>query len=225
MKRPVAFFGVLLFLTACSGEAVTGSYDLTMDTEEPTRQEALSLAAMRVIERRIQSMQVPMLEQTLRQEEGAIAIDVQVDDPATIALLSEQLTRPFSLRVMAGAPAEEADVTVEGQGGFRLTDITEEDVDWVESAQDSEGKGAIRILFTEIGRGKMQALMTAEKGNTIGVFVRDVLMGVLPAAATDSTDITIRGIPDPVLADIFADDVIVGAHVTFTPTSSLPSLP
>lgn len=225
MKRSIALFGVFLLLTACTGGSVTGSYDLTIRNDDPTKQEALTLAAMRVLQRRIESMQVPMLEQTLRQEEGTIAIDVHVDDPATIELLTEQLTRPFSFRVMAEAPAEEADATVEGYGGFRLTDVTEEEIAWVETAQDEEGKGAVRILFTESGQRKMQALMETEQGNSIGVFVRDVLMSVLPAATSNASDITIRGIPEVALAEIFADDVNVGTFVHFTPHTSLPSLP
>ncbi len=225
MKRLGALFGVFLFLTACTGEAVTGSYDLQMETQDPARRETLGLAAMRVVERRIQSMQVPMREQTIRQEEGNLAIDVTVDHPDTIALLSEQLQRPFTFRIMVESSADEVDATVEGHGGFRSTNITEADIDWVESAQDDEGKGAVRILLTEEGQAKLQGLMTAEQGKSIGVFVRDVLISVLPAAGGDSVDITIRGIPDLALAEIFADDVNVGIHIMFTPTASPPSLP
>lgn len=225
MKRRIALFGVLLLLAACTGKTVTGSYALTMTIEDPAQREALTLAAMRVIQRRIDSMQVPMLEQKLRQEDGVTAIDITVDDAATIALLTEQLTRPFSLRIMAEAPPEEADATVEGQGGFKRTNVSEADIAWVVAAQDDTGKGMVRILFTETGKEKMRTLMQTEKGKSIGVFVRDVLISVLPAAVTGSDDITIRGIPDAWLAEIFADDVTVGTHVTFTPQTSLPSLP
>ncbi len=226
MKRLGALFSVLLFLAACTGGAVTESYALVMETQDPARREALSQAAMRVVERRIQSMQVRLIEQAIRQEEdGSLLMDVTVDDPATIELLSEQLARPLDFAIMIAAEeGEAADITVESFGGFRATGITEEHLAWVEAAAEG-GEGIVRITLTEEGRTAYAALLASAGETPIGIVVRGVLVSILQSGGGSGEDIIIRGIPTPAFAEIFADDVIVGTHVTFTPRSSLPLLP
>jgi hypothetical protein len=51
----------------------------------------------------------------------------------------------------------------------------------------------------------------------MGLFVHDRLMAKMPIdAAEPKEEIVIAGIPVPDMAGIFADDVNVGTHVTFS---------
>lgn len=206
-----------LFLAACSVSSHAVTYDLAIHKTDKVEIENLTNAAMRVVERRLDNMGVvnagkefgtgetPSLTITLPDKEGA-------DE------LTRQLTSPFTISVMRQAGAgETADLAVEGHGGFIKTDITTEDFIGIESGRDGNSTIRARILMTEAGRQKMNAVFQSEVGKEIGIFVRDRLVSKLTVQSDALTDdLEIRNIPNALVAEAFTDDVNVGLHVVYT---------
>ena len=208
----------VLFLTACAAGSHAVTYDLTFNVTDPAQIENLTNAAMRVVERRLDNMGVvnpgkefgtgdtPSLTITVPDKEGA-------DE------LTRQLTSPFTMSVMRQAgEGVAADITVEGHGGFVKTDITAADFFGIEVGKDEKGAVRARILMTDAGRQKMNAVFKAEVGRNIGIFVRDRLVSKLAVQSDALTDdLQIQNIPNILVAEAFQDDVNVGLHVVYTP--------
>lgn len=207
----------LLLLAGCGSSTIT--YDLAFSSIDDVRlEQELARQSMNVIERRLDRMGEKPLDMEISIGETT-QIEVQVSSKDIADILTSELTEPFSLSVMSETDLEHADITVEGHGSFEKTDITEADFEWVQAREDKEsGQGEVRILLTEEGRTKMAAIFRVMKGKSIGIFVRDRLVSKLKVDTDElKDDIVIQGIPDPAMAEVFAEDVNVGLHVTFTP--------
>lgn len=217
MKRLSFFVSGMLLLAACGGPA-QASYTLSIRAETPEDRQTLALQSMHVIERRLDAMGEILADKEVKNESGAYSINIAAKHRKALEALTEQLTEPFSLTIMVQAPAEEATLTVEGQGGFKETGITQDDLVWAQSRDDGSGRGEVRLVFTDAGQGELRELFKTAAGKKIGIFVRGQLVSLTSATEGDvSSDITIRGIPDMKIAQVFADDVNVGINVTFTP--------
>lgn len=219
-SRITAFWlGSLFLLTACMGSK-TASFSLTFDALVPADlHQELAQQSLRVIERRMERIGEELTDKSFTTSDTGINITISMTDGEAIEILTQELAEPFKMRVMSETTPEDAQITVEGHGGFKETGITEEDIYWVQSrVDDATGKGEVRLLFTDQGRAKMADLFAVMKGKSIGIFVRDRLVSKL-SVQTDTLeeDILIRDIPDAELAQIFAEDINVGAHVIFTP--------
>jgi preprotein translocase subunit SecD len=220
MKRlfPLAF--AVLLLSAC-GETPTISFqaDVTGVAGQVQRQTVLS-QSLNVLERRLAAMGEAPLEKLIEPSGSGAIVTVGAEHQEALDALSDSVQQPFDLRVMAQvADGEPAEVTVENQGGFISTGITGDDLDWVEAGKEPDSDlGAVRLVFSEEGRTKMADLFKSMKGKNIGIFVRGQLISLLQVE-TDvlEDDIVIRQIPNLELAQVFAEDVNVGIHVTFTP--------
>jgi len=215
----------LLLLPILLGCSSTGSITYRLDIDPTVATERgsdLSLASMRVIERRLENLGEDILEKDVAFENGAPHVSLTVSDPETLDILTKQLTQPFTLRIMEEAPEEEATITVGIHGGFRETGITEKHLLWVSASTDGGvlDRGRATLQFTEEGRKLMNEMFKKNKGKSIGLFVRNALMSKL-LVESDSLkdDIIIHDIPSVEFAHVFADDVNVGLHVTFTPRS------
>jgi hypothetical protein len=210
----------LLLLAACAAAGTSMTFNLTMDTTDIERREELGDAALRVIERRLDGMEAKILDSDVEVDADSASVTVEVDFPEALPELASQLAGPFSFEIMAQTPeGATPDVTVEGHGGFSKTGITGDDLEWVEGkVQEGTDFGEVTLIFTEEGRTKMADLFAKNNGKFIGLFVRGVLVSKMQVE-TDvlKDDIVIREIPTAELAEIFADDVNVGIHVTFTP--------
>lgn len=208
----------ILLLTACG--ATTTEYKLSFNTDDMEQQSTLTLASLRVIERRLSRMGDQLLGQDMKTRNQDVIIAVKIRDGEASKTLTEELVRPFSLNIMEQAPEKTADTVVEGHGGFRTTDITQQHLQWVEArAFGPEGKqGMVILYFSPDGRTLMQQLFKKNKGKAIGIFVRGQLVSKL-TVDTDKieNDIVIQNIPSYEIARMFADDMNVGLHVTFTP--------
>lgn len=217
MKR--VFFGILglVLLAACSSQT-TVRYNLAFDVTAPTDQQALTLASEHVIENRLDALSEPLIDKEIDTKDNTTSIVITVPDKGAADELTKELTAPFKMEVMAQtASGKTADVTVQGQGSFSHTNITEKDLQWVQSHKDADGKGEVALAFTDAGRAKMKALLLQMRGKDIGIFVRDRLVSKLHVKATVIPDtIVISGIPSFDVANVFADDMNVGLHVTFT---------
>lgn len=218
MRRLPLLFTTLFILAAC-GTTKT-AYVLSFDVQDAEQQSALTLASLRVIERRLARMGDQLIEQNLQTHDEEIAIALKIRDKEASATLTAELAKPFSLDIMEQSPEDTADTVVEGHGGFRKTDVTQEHLEWVEAREYGPEKkqGMVVLYFSPEGRTLMQKIFKKNKGKAIGIFVRNQLASKL-TVDTDQVkdDIVIQGIPSYTVASIFADDINVGLHVTFTP--------
>ncbi|MBI3336918.1 hypothetical protein HYZ98_05155 [Candidatus Peregrinibacteria bacterium] len=207
-----------LLLSAC-GE-VTITYNLHTDIPMADQKSELTLASMRVIERRLKRIGEDILEKDITAQDGLPSITLTLGNTIARDILTEELIQPFTLRIMTETTDEEsADITVAGHGGFTETGITEEHIIWAEAGQDADpSKGLVTLSFTESGRTLMNFIFAQNNGKHVGLFVRERLMSkLLVESAVLRDDIVIRDIPSTGIANIFADDINVGLHVTFVP--------
>ncbi len=208
----------LAVLTACSGSE-TVRYRLTFDTQDPASAEELTQATIRVIERRLERLEAGLTEQSVAKDADGVTLELTVDRSAAETLTAE-MTAPFDLELMIGTTdVDNADTTVEGLGAFDATGVTGDDLVSVIAKTNPETQGGvIEINFTPEGRAKLGTVFAANVGNDLGLFVRGRIVSVLTIGAAElPSPLVIDGVPDAEMAQIFADDVNVGTHVTVTP--------
>jgi preprotein translocase subunit SecD len=209
-----------LFLAGCG--AASTVYDLDIQIDSPERKSALTFASMRVIERRLASMGEEAEKIDIITSGKNIRIKVVSENKEVLSILTDELVKPFKMRVMQEEDnTEKVDITINGHGNFSETGITEEHLKWLEATEDSfPGKGRATLTFTEEGRELMQKVFQENHEKFIGIFVRDQLISKL-LVDTDALrdDIVITDIPTLELANVFVDDMNVGLYVTFIPAS------
>lgn len=218
--RPSPLIGLsLAFLAACGGDA-TVRYRLTFDTQDPASVEELTQATVRVVERRLARMEAGLAEQNVIKDADGVTLELTVDDGAAAETLTSEMTAPFDLQIMIGTTdVANADVTVEGLGAFDETGVTGDDlVNVVAEANPETQGGRIEMYFTDEGRAELGGIFAANVGNDLGLFVRGRIVSALTIGAAElPSPLVIDGVPDAEMAQIFADDVNVGTHVTVTP--------
>lgn len=219
MKRLLLGLSASMLLFGCSSQT-TVTYNLSFNVSDPQDRQELTVASQRVIERRLEHLNEPILSDSIDTSKQPTSVTVTMPDKGAAQELTRELAEPFKVRIMAQtASGETADITVQGQGGFKETGITENDIQWVDSRTDpSTNKGEVGIQLTPAGQRKMQTLFSQEVGKNIGIFVRDQLVSKLLVSSPDApSTLIISNIPSPDIAEVFADDMNVGLHVTFTP--------
>ena len=220
MKRTaLALAALVLALAACTKSGGTVSYTLTFDSTDKARQEYLTNAALRVIERRVAAMKGKVESKKGSVKDGKGTVIVTLSDPSLIDALTSQLTRSFSFRVMrAAAGGETPDVSLPRLGDFKETGITEQHLVWLTSGTNPLTlKGAVSIKFSEEGQAILKNTFAKYKGKKIAIFVQGLLVSQLISDGAAQDTIQIDGIPTADLADVFADDVNAGTHVKFAP--------
>ncbi len=220
MKRLIPLSFAVLLLSAC-GETPTISFRAdVISVEGQVQRQTVLTQSLNVVQRRLESMGEEPLKSNIQPNGSGALITIGAEHQEALDALITDLQEPFDLRVMSQVSAdEEADITVERHGGFVNTGITHDDLIWVEAGKENDSDlGAVRLVFSEEGRTKMSELFKQMKGKNIGIFVRGQLISLLQVE-TDvlQDDIVIRQIPSLELAEVFAEDVNVGIHVTFTP--------
>lgn len=223
MRRTIApIVGILLTLTlaACGSSTTTIAYSLGFNLPDAASQQDLALASLRVIERRLDSMGEVLIDKEVRSADGITSLVITIADPVIGSLLTEQLQTPLNFQIMEEAPEDQADLVITGQGGFKSTGVDSTSLYAALAQEDSEGKGVITLQFSPDGREKLGQVFRRNKGKHIGMFVRGKLTSkLLVETDTLKDDIIIRDLPSAEIARIFADDLNVGLHVTFTPAS------
>lgn len=216
MKRLFLCLALLPLLTACGNTSVR--YDVQLDTEDEERSGALLFASLRVIERRMANLGEEILDLDIKPVGEGNHIYVEANEKAALDVLTELITASFDLHIMKESSEEEADQVVEGHGGFQKTGINHDHILWLKATEELGGKGRVTISFSEEGRDSMAKLFEENEGKSIGIFVRNQLVSKLLVDTNElKDDIVITDIPTVQLANVFADDVNVGLHVTFTP--------
>ncbi|MEK7590753.1 MAG: hypothetical protein AAB489_00910 [Patescibacteria group bacterium] len=219
MKHPstlrIGLLSLLLF-SGCGAETV--SYEIKIRHDDPEKRTELIAAAKRVVERRLQAVGEEAVVEMVN-ENGKLIMHVGISEEVTGEHLSKELTAPFSMRIMTEAPEGKGDVMIEGQGTFKETGITEEDLLWVTASKDTDpAKGRVLLEFSAEGRNLMGDVFRKNNGKYIGLFVRKLLVSKLLVESSEVKEsILITDIPQFALAEIFADDLNTGLHVTFVP--------
>lgn len=220
IKRFFVLSASILLLAACSTTS-TQTYRLQFDSDNTDRQADLALASMNVVERRLEAHGSEPKDLDIEREGSGTSLIVKVQDAALGETLTSELTAPFVLDFMVeSAEGEPVDAIVEKHGSFHKIGLDGKSVDWLlPQADPADGQhGSLLIGFTPEGVEKMHSVFREHKGKFIGLFVRGQLAAkikiedIIPENA-----IVISGLPNQDLAQIFADDVNVGLHVTFVP--------
>lgn len=237
MRRLLSAALLTLALAGCSAQTIR--LKLTFDTADVQKQSELLQAVTRVIGRRLSRWEGVIPEKLIAQQQsGSTLLTFDVGDAEARTTLVEELLKPFSLTIMTlnaeekdlpteAQGAKAGDLYVEEQGWFNFTGITQEHIAWAQSGTDSQGKkGAVRLDFTDEGRTLLADVAGKNPKGIVGLFVRGKLMSKMQMEGKElQREIVIQNIPNALLADIFADDVNVGTHVTFSlpnPSSTAP---
>ena len=212
IKRILLTSTALLLITGCSRSNLT--LDLTFRTEDPAQISVLTAVSERVTERMafVIEEDIPLISM----DDSRMTVTLTNKDSADI--LFERLSAPISFRIMREAgEEEEADIENDQYGRFMETGITEQQLYWIDAEEREGGTGVIQINFTDEGASMWQQLLEENQGKKVGVFTRGGLVALHTVQEGGFKDkIIITGIPSAELAKVFADDVNVGAYVTFT---------
>lgn len=218
MKKFLSLASLLLVLTACGSQTVT--FRVQYNTTDPAMRDELAATVLRVIEGRLLGQKKELLGKTVKKEEGDDIITLSVSDADAADMLRTRLTEPFSMEILKKVGAGQGDIISEKYGEFKETGITTRHFSRVipRPPSDAEATGTVVISFTDEGKALLKNLFAKNKGESIGIFVRGMLMSQKTVEASDSKEesISIDGIPSADLAAAFADDANTGLHVTIT---------
>ncbi len=216
---PVLF---TLLLAACN-QPTTLTYDVQFTTDNPNRMTDLSLATRNVVERRLARLGGNLIDYDVAHNKETLetTISIEVDNKNAAQQLNTEMTEPFLFEVRYLVETEqEGDIAVEGLGAFRATGIQQEHIDWVlgDAMPGPQNQGIVTIGFTDEGVAMMQSVLAQREGTTLGLFIRNMLTASMKVNGNDITrTIQIPGVPSADLAKVFADDMNVGIHMTFSP--------
>ncbi len=221
MKKHLFALGMsIAVLTACSTTS-TQTYELQFDSDNTDRQADLAIASMDVVRRRIEAHGSEPRDLDIERAGSGTTLVVKVQDAALGEALTTELTAPFVLDFMVqSAEGEPVDAIVEEHGSFRKIGLGGSTVDWVLPEVDPSDPlhGRLLIGFTQEGIVIAQNVFKEHSGKFLGLFVRGQLAAKIKIEdAIPENAIVISGLPNQELAEVFADDVNVGLHVTFVP--------
>ncbi len=219
--RRLFCISALLLLAGCAQP--NAGYTVTIQETGTAHAQELRDAAVRVVERRAERLGQKLRAKSLAITGNDAVLRFALQNTAVSEVLTEELTAPFSFRVMVEAPREEADLWHEKSGsGFKETGVTEQHVSWVTATTTQDRtQGTALILLTPEGQTLLAQAFEKNQGKQMAIFVRGVLMSRKRIGQEDrKRSIQIDNIPNPQMASIFADDVNVGLHVAFRPLTS-----
>ncbi len=217
--RTFVISGLSLAILAGCGGPVTREYRLTFDSQDPEVVETLTKATIRVVERRLDRMRAQLFGQHTVQDPDGATLELTISSADGANAMAKEMTAPFDLEIMAAAPeGASGDIVVDGFGRFVKTGVSGDDIEIVGAIAKSDGTATVQIRFTDAGLIEMRHVFVANVGKSLGLFVRGKLVSALIVQSADLPNpLVIDGVPDLELANIFADDVNVGLHVTATP--------
>jgi len=221
MKRllPLTLLLVLgTALTSCGTANTTLKYKAEWKNTEASRTPILIESIERVIFRRLAAVEIknPTITVTPENAQSAI-VTITIDDAEGLPTVERILADPFSfdLRLEKGSTPAGDLSTIEWQA----TGIDGSMLSWVQAFGNPQtSEVSIDLQFNELGKATLGSLAKAQQGKRLGIFVRDLLVSMLTIQSGFSAEqVIISGVPSAVVAEIFADDVNVGLHVSFTP--------
>ncbi len=227
-KNPYIVGTIALCILAACGKGILAEYTLTLSPYGTEKHQELFSAVERVVQRRIASFKMDATATVSPSGDDSATLALAFNDAQSKTVLTEGIERPFSFEIKSLATGI-TDLSKASLSDWRTTGVTNKDLLWVQAIGDrATGKVGVELLFSDEGRKRLSAviatlakegaLKNAEAKPILGIFVRDVLISSLQV--TDGildSRIIVSGIPSPAIAQVFADDVNVGLHVTFTP--------
>lgn len=204
-----------LSVTAC-GTPTTVRYRATWN--DASKASVYVESVERVIIRKLAAIEIPNpgIAVIPENQESAI-VTITTPDAQVHDAVKHVLSQPFSfdLRLENGQTVEGDLSTID----WATTGIDGSMLTWVQAIGNKEtSEVSLDLQFNDEGKAKLETLAGAQQGKRLGIFVRDVLVSMLTIQSGFSAEhVIIGGIPSATVAEIFADDVNVGLHVSFTP--------
>jgi len=215
--RTLLLIGSLAALTGCGSSVMT--FEAVSSVSDTTKNNELFKATERVLLRRLAGAEVKGSTVSVIPEDSgtaSVSISVPSDAMETVQrITSDPFT--FEIRLANGTIKDD-----EGndQVDWQATGIDGTKLDWIQTLQGPKPEDiGVELQFNAEGKNKLSAVFLENVGKDVGIFVRDLLVSKLKVNTTEAADhIIIGGIPSAKIAEIFADDVNVGLHITFTPS-------
>lgn len=213
-------------VVACANDASSDAhmrYEIDTGITDTQRLEDLQQSAKRVLESRLIALGEFARDVEVTRTSGGFdaKITLSGSNTAVFDTMTEKLTEPLTITFMVETEnLEEADVIVAETEGFNETLLNEDHIDWVTAdAHPVTESGEVTIRFTQEGLELKKEIFEEQMDNNIGVFVRNrpVYKMKVEQDDIDSDVLVLRNIPRADMAQIFADDMNVGLHTTFTP--------
>lgn len=205
-------------MAGCGGAASPLRYHAVMTVEDATKMPILFDVIERVLLRKFAALDVKQPEITIIPEgKDSAIVSIEVassDDQKTVENIMTD-TFSFDMRLDMGTETVDGVETTK----WESAGVDGSMLNWVQAVGNRQTSQVnLELSFDETGKAKLQELAKTQKGKRLGIFVRDVLVSVLQIESGSFADVVvIGGIPSATVAEIFADDVNVGLHVTFTP--------
>lgn len=219
MKRGfIVLTGLCLLLSACGGSKVV-SVTATVRADDPSQSLFLMEATERVLTRRLAA--VPIANPTVSvtpSGSGSAVVRVTVPDAAAVESVQRILAEDFSFDMRLGKTTSGNAPSDPAEDSWGPPVLTEADLQWAQAIGNSAtGVVSVELLFTPQGQKNLEGLFRGNRGQDIGIFVRDLLVSKLRITDEKVQErIVISGIPNAKVAQIFADDVDVGLRVSFS---------
>jgi hypothetical protein len=216
-RRSVIALGIVLSLTACGGAA---SVTATMSIAglDAGRTALVIKSVERVLMRRLAAAEIKQGISVIALPTGptSAALTMRLPNSAAATKAREILEQPFHFDVrLEGATTGTGELDTHD---WIPTGVEERHLEWVQVlGQAQDGSTSIELFFSKEGRTILADVFRKNEGKNIGLFVRDLLVSKVKVQKEGLAEhVVIGGIPSARIADIFADDVNVGLHVTFT---------
>lgn len=224
MRKLLPLVLCTLLITGCvKTDDATVSYKLTTDLTDASRIETLPTVVQRLLENRLIALDsfAREVKVTPEGDDYMVTVTLSGSNMTVLDTLTERITEPLTIRFMKEVPLEEADIIIADTEGYKETMLTEDHIVWLTHRTHPVLKnGEVIIEFSEKGKELRKQIFEENKGNNIGVFVKGRPIYKLLVDENDEEDtdtVVLRNIPNPEMAQIFADDMNVGLHVTFSP--------
>ncbi len=213
--RTPLLIGSLMILAAC-GSSVQLTFQATSSLDDAAKNQLLFQAAERVFTRRLAAVNVESPKvKVITQDKATASVSMSVPS-ASVETVERIASDPFTFEIRLEDGVIK-DSTGADQTNWVPTGVDGSMLEWVQPVKSPDGSDiGVELEFSETGRSKLQEAFKGNQGKDVGIFVRDLLVSKLKINSDKPNEhIIIGGIPSAKVAEIFADDVNVGLHLSF----------
>jgi hypothetical protein len=206
-----------LALVACGGTK-TLTVPATVNVTDPAKIIAVIQATERVLTRRIASAELGNAVVSVIPSLGANAIvTIKLPDDEAVEIAKKILSEEFTFEIKVLTSTEKGSDGIE-ESVWEPTGLDGGSLIWIQPIRHTDtGELGLELQFNDTGREILRSSFQKNEGKDIGIFVRDLLVSKMTIGSSDiGESIVINGIPSSKVAEIFADDVNVGLHVSYS---------